>query len=80
MRTVKDIANKHKNGSSGPSADDWYEENVVAAMKEYGKEILDEIMSDPSMIYIDRSDRGRCDDEAVYSYEAFEKFKEKWLI
>jgi hypothetical protein len=50
--------------------DSWSEERLVAAMKEYAKAAIDEILSDPSMIYT-------LHDEAYYNYEMFDKFKKQ---
>lgn len=42
MKTASEIANNNKNGSSGPSADDWYEDDVVRAMNEYAIQVLED--------------------------------------
>lgn len=48
------------------------EEKLKRAFKVYGDMIVDEIMQDLSMIYYDGA-------EAIYSYEAFEKFKKEQI-
>ncbi len=65
MRTVDEVIN---NLDTYKGKTIWSKDEVEHLMKEYAKEVIDEILTDTSLIHIDG-------DEAVYCYEAFDAFK-----
>lgn len=47
-------------------------------MKEYAKEVIDDILTKPEMIYVEIAEgQSFAYGDAVYSYDAFQKYKEE---
>ena len=53
------------------------QDDTMGAMREYARELIDEILSRPELIYVDvPGDNPQPDHEALYDYELFKRLKD----
>lgn len=70
MKTVSEVAKKLFPSQTWDSTDEMCNDFEKLAI-EFAKEVIDEILNDPSMIYHDEA----YGEEAFYDYEKFDEFK-----
>lgn len=75
MRTIQEIVEENFKGLDDLMVDKelvtWYKSLIIECIRSYAEDVVDEILQDNSMIYVE------VDGEANYSYEAFDKFKKQ---
>lgn len=75
MKTINEIIKDHV--MPWCETDCIEKEWAIAAMREYGKELIDHILQHPEWIYTNHS--GWEISEVMYSYESFDKLKKNLL-